>query len=238
MDDATITSLKTAFIRTQVRRLETPLETPDLPPSTTTTPPLSAKVQADLVTKVNDKIRQHNRLIFSTQSQRQIAEQIESLHWNLVEADLDRAKVDTLAVRRDAELTEPSTIRGLPETMEELGLHPDFEAGEDEQNRYTILRAELASLSEEREALRKKLAQYRKLRDLMAPLQQPLEQVQPNLVTRDGELGQELERTKVLLARIAGQVGELRKADAEPVPTSQAAVRTNQEKLARAMEMG
>ena len=41
------------------------------------------------------------------------------------------------------------------------------------------------------------------------------EKVQPNLVTRDGELEKELERMRVLLVRVAGRVAQL--PDPDPV---------------------
>lgn len=42
----------------------------------------------------------------------------------------------------------------------------------------------------------------------MEPLRDPQVNIQPNLVTRDGELGKELDRMRILLARVAGRIGE------------------------------
>lgn len=49
------------------------------------------------------------------------------------------------------------------------------------------------------------------------------EKVQPNLVTRDGELEKELERMRVLLVRVAGRVAQL--PDPDPVPEEDAVMK-------------
>lgn len=42
----------------------------------------------------------------------------------------------------------------------------------------------------------------KQLRDYLKPFKDAQENIQPNLVTKDGELSKELERMKVLLARV------------------------------------
>lgn len=199
---------------------------------------------------MNEKIRQHNRLIFSTQSQRHVAEQIESLHWNLVSADTERADLDTVVVRRDAELTNTNTLRqALPEEYDDLHLHPDVReeegdaAVEAQRERYTALREELLELGRERDGLKKKVARYRQLRTLMAPLEDPQTDIQPNLVTRDGELSQELEKMRVLLARVTGRVGELSSSSSATTSVSRTQgnnvfPQTDQQKLAQVLDLG
>ncbi|OCT53391.1 kinetochore protein fta4 [Cladophialophora carrionii] len=244
MEDASITSLKADFIRTQVRQLDILLEPStrwrDLLPAPADEGQLSDKTIADLVRKVNEKIRQHNRLIFSTQSQRHVAEQIESLHWNLVSGDLQRAEADTVVILRDTELTDSQVIRSLPQEYDNLYPHPDHEEQEGEAERYNRLREGLSELSRKRDALKRKLAQYQELKRLMEPLNEPHRNVQPNLVTRDGELSQELDRMRVLMARVTGRIngtsdsrvdGEARQEEA-PAPL------TDQQKLARVIGLG
>ena len=46
------------------------------------------------------------------------------------------------------------------------------------------------------------------MKELLSPLEEPKVNVQHNLVTRDGELGKELERMKILLARVGGKLGK------------------------------
>ena len=230
MDDPSITSLKSTFLRTQVRVLETPLQ----PPSTTTT--LTPKLTADLVSKVNDKIKQHNRLIFSTQSQLHVAEQIESLHWNLVSSQTAQAELDTVIVRRDAELTEES----LPEEYEDLFLHPEHEVQEEERRRYEMLRGKLVELTRRRDVLRDTLVRYEHLRGLVGPLDEPQKNVQPNLVTKDGELSRELDKMRVLLARVTARIGDVDVVKNTSSTTKQKTSKpqTDQQRLARAMELG
>ncbi|KIW96160.1 uncharacterized protein Z519_03227 [Cladophialophora bantiana CBS 173.52] len=253
MDEPSITALKAAFIRSQVRHLETPLEPStqwrDLLLPEPTEGHLSDKMIQDLVSKVNDKIKQHNRLIFSTQSQRHVAEQIESLHWTLVSADDADPDLDTVAIRRDADLTDSEFIASLPQDYDGgLHLHPDHRPREREgregpgdaerEERYTRMREELLSLSQQRDVLKGKLAQYRRLQQLMEPLREPQENIQPNLVTRDGELSQELARMRVLLARVTAQVGEMGKTTRPHEEGQPNAAQTDQQKLARVMGWG
>ena len=72
--------------------------------------------------------------------------------------------------------------------------------------RYKQLRARLAALSEARAAQRVKMAQAERLRELLRPFERAMENVQPNLVTRDGELAREVERMKVLMARVGDKM--------------------------------
>lgn len=181
---------------------------------------------------VNDKVKQHSRMVYSQQSQRHVAEQIESLHWNLATADSDRAELDTVVVRRDAELTDRSTVESLPEDYDDLHLHPDHETGGEDADKYNDLRAHLLELGRARDALRQKVAQYRHLRTLLEPLDNPQANIQPNLVTRDGELSVELDRMRILLARVTGRVSDMPKTR-KMTPVT---VQTDQQKLASLME--
>lgn len=233
MEDPSITSVKSAFIRSQVRQLEGPLEPPSVNESA-----LSDKIVNDLVGKVNDKIRQHNRLIFSTQSQRHVAEQIESLHWNIVSDDTEHPELDTVVIRRDAELAEGKTIESLPEEYDDIYLHPDHERQQDEAETYMHLREELVELSERRDTMKKRLAQYRHLKKLLEPLDEPQKNVQPNLVTRDGELSQALDKMKVLLARVTEGVGKTQESRGTGSMLADTTSLNDQQKLKQVMELG
>ena len=68
--------------------------------------------------------------------------------------------------------------------------------------RYKQLRARLVALSEARTVQRVELAQAEGLRELLRPFNRARENVQPNLVTMDEELAREVERMKVLVARV------------------------------------
>lgn len=55
----------------------------------------------------------------------------------------------------------------------------------------------------------------KQLRQLLEPFQDPQENIQPNLVTKDGELSKELERMKVLLARVGEKMVDLKKREGD-----------------------
>jgi hypothetical protein len=75
---------------------------------------------------------------------------------------------------------------------------------EDEQTaEFTDRVTRLQALDERREALRRKLEQYKQLQKMLEPLKNPQDSVQPNLVTRDGPLADELSKSKALGIRVA-----------------------------------
>jgi len=43
---------------------------------------------------------------------------------------------------------------------------------------------------------------------LLEPFKDPQTNIQPNLVTRDGQLGEELDRMRMLVAKISGRIEE------------------------------
>lgn len=102
-------------------------------------------------------------------------------------------------------LTGCSNIDALPEA------YPLAAEDEDGLEEYQELRERLVRGSEVLEALEKKRAYYRHLLELARPFANPRETVQPNLVTKDGALGAELERTRVLAARLAVEVETAKK---------------------------
>ena len=63
-------------------------------------------------------------------------------------------------------------------------------------------------LDEQRETQRHKLAQSKFLQEIIRPFENPQSNIQPNLVTKDGELTKELERLKVLVARMGEKIKE------------------------------
>lgn len=79
--------------------------------------------------------------------------------------------------------------------------------------RYKQLQARLTKLNEQRQAQQKTLAQYKHLQSFLEPFKNPQENVQPNLVTKDGELSKELDRMKLLMARVGEKVIGLQGAD-------------------------
>lgn len=245
MEESSITAIKANFIRSQVRHLSAPLEPfPQHQPLSVDDDSdktrLSDKATRDIVQKVNDRIRQHNRRVYSAQSQRHVAEQIETLHWNQVGSDEERAEFDTVAIRRDAPLTQSDTVASLPENYVDLHLHPDHRVDDDQGVQYQDSRQRLVGLTQQRDELRQKLQQYRHMVAMLEPLDDPQTNIQPNLVTRDGQLSLELDRMRILLARVTSRVTELGDAPQRQRPRArETSVRSisSQQKIANLMEL-
>ncbi|KAI1611354.1 kinetochore Sim4 complex subunit Fta4 [Exophiala viscosa] len=220
MEEQSITAIKAAFIRSQVRHLSTPLELSTQWRDLAADPDqdkFSDKSIQTVIAKVNEKIKQHNRMVFSQQSQRLVAEQIESLHWTLVDAENKHAETNIVIVKRDADLTDASDIDALPEAYEDLYLNPDHDQDRatdveaSHAETYTTLREKLSELARERDAMRQRLSRHKYLQKLLEPLDNPQASVQPNLVARDGEMSKELDRMRVLLARVTAKVSDMDK---------------------------
>lgn len=242
MEESSITAIKANFIRSQVRHLSAPLEPfPQHQPLSvddSDNTRLSDKATRDIVQKVNDRIRQHNRRVYSAQSQRHVAEQIETLHWNQVGSDEERAELDTVAIRRDAPLTQSDTVGSLPENYLDLHLHPDHRVDDGQVLQYQDSRQRLVGLTQQRDELRQKVQQYRNMVAMLEPLNDPQANIQPNLVTRDGQLSVELDRMRILLARVTSRVTELGDTPQRP-GAHQTSVRSipSQQKIANLMQL-
>jgi len=80
-----------------------------------------------------------------------------------------------------------------------------------EARRYSELVSRLQELNERKRQREATVARLRQMRDLLEPFQADEEGrgLQENLVTRDGEVEKELERMRMLLARVSGRVGHL-----------------------------
>lgn len=57
--------------------------------------------------------------------------------------------------------------------------------------------------------MREKVARYKRVKDMLEPFENATQTVQPNLVAREGELEKELERMRLLVARVRGRVEAL-----------------------------
>ncbi|EKV06186.1 hypothetical protein PDIG_79640 [Penicillium digitatum PHI26] len=86
------------------------------------------------------------------------------------------------------------------------------EASEEEQERYRQLRERLTGLDNQRQQRQRRLDQLQHLRRLLEPLKDPKGDIQPNLITKDGELVQELEKMRMLVARVGGRIAQQRKS--------------------------
>lgn len=82
----------------------------------------------------------------------------------------------------------------------------DAEAHPSEARRYGEFQETLTSLSTRRAEAKARVARLRHMQTLLDPFKSG---VQENLVTRNGEVEQELERMRMLLLRVAGRVSQL-----------------------------
>lgn len=90
-----------------------------------------------------------------------------------------------------------------------------------EAHRYAELTTALTSLSTRRQEVRQRVERLRRMAALLAPFEandedttqseisQPRMSVQENLITRNGEVERELERMRLLLARVRGRIAHL-----------------------------
>lgn len=239
---APITSQKSAFLNRQVRALSAPLTVP--PSAHTTLPSLPDKTLTDLVSKSNEKIRHHNRSVFSAQATRHIAEQIETLYWNEVRAEREArgALPGETVVKRETDLGTSEGLTDLGEGWENVVVAADDdeeqEGGREAPARYAEMRAQLLELTARRDEAQERLLRYGRLRELLEPYAQPQERIQPNLVTKDGELVRELEKMRVLLTRVTARMGEQKELQGQGVTASAGneEAPTFEEKLATLMD--
>ncbi|KAI1655506.1 kinetochore Sim4 complex subunit Fta4 [Daldinia decipiens] len=137
-----------------------------------------------------------------------------------------------------ADFASDEVIASLPNTWDQHSTSQS-EAHPAEALRYADLATSLSILSSRRKETRARLDRLRRMRNLLAPFssatttpsssaidsskpqsssganevgnssESGVEKVQPNLVTRDGEMEKELERMRVLLVRVASRVAQL-----------------------------
>jgi hypothetical protein len=103
---------------------------------------------------------------------------------------------------------EPDAIEALPPTWES---EKDVNAYPAEAKRYSDLVSRLQELNERKRQAESTVARLRQMKELLEPFRADEEGrgVQENLVTRDGEVEKELERMRMLLARVGGRVGQM-----------------------------
>lgn len=261
MGDINITSQKSSFLTSQIRLLNTPLTTPTSNIPATTLDPV--------ITKINKKISAHNRLVFGLQSQRHVAEQISQIYYRDVLAHGLPVLTDDngTTVKRDTDLTNGEEIQeSLGEEWEDVVLRPakrrrvaedqrdqderdvgthenstadNHEQDAEQAQRYRDLREKLLAQTRRREELTRKVAQYKKLQDLLRPLEKARENVQPNLVTKDNkELEGELARMRVLLARVGNAIQQAEPRGETGTSVQEVAAMTAEKKLEGLLALG
>ncbi|KAI0007418.1 kinetochore Sim4 complex subunit Fta4 [Xylariaceae sp. FL0662B] len=188
---------------------------------------LPDKAVGDAMYRVNHVLQQHARRVYAPQASRHVAEQIEGLYLDAAEKAMreeregelededeaaDRGNGEAGRLRVGVDFATDTTIASLPPTWD-LHRPGESEAYPLESRRYAELASSLTALSARRRDARERLERLRRMGDLLAPFTTPHNTVQPNLVTRNGEVEAELERMRVLLVRVAGRVAQLPDAE-------------------------
>ncbi|EER36510.1 conserved hypothetical protein [Histoplasma capsulatum H143] len=202
----TITEIKSSFVRNQIRILSVAL-TPsedwhDYGPTSEDNIP--DKIVEDVLQKLNAILKKHNRAVFSSQAIHHVARQIENLYWNSVDPETGGELSQGLVIEKGTDLSNSMSIARLPEQWSYDG---NDDVGEDDKVRYEQLRLRLLELDKQRKKQQERLTQYRLLRELLEPFKDPQMNIQPNLVTRDSPLGQEIDRMRMLVAKVTSRVG-------------------------------
>ncbi|KAI0206577.1 kinetochore Sim4 complex subunit Fta4 [Astrocystis sublimbata] len=194
---------------------------------------VSARAVDDAMYRLNHILTQHNRRVYAPQASRLVAEQIEGLFYAETQRALrgadddEEADGDRERLRVGTDYTTKEAISSLPPTW---ALHKPREAESHppEARRYTELTESLTTLSTKRQEALERVTRLRRMAALLAPFESPAEEspdssslsqsqnqsaakttIQDNLVTRNGEIELELERMRLLLARVAGRVAQL-----------------------------
>ena len=73
---------------------------------------------------------------------------------------------------------------------------------------YRQLREQLTALDMRRQQRQRRLDQLQHVQRLLEPFEDPQKDIQPNLITKDGELVQELDKMRMLVARVGGRIAQ------------------------------
>ncbi|KAK0109010.1 hypothetical protein ONS96_002845 [Cadophora gregata f. sp. sojae] len=203
----TILNLKTSFLRAQILALSHPLR-----PSATFTASntsneenvLRQKAIDDALIKLNNQLKQHNKLSYGPQVQRHVAEQVDKLYWNAGERGVRPLGLQDQWVERGSDYTNESVIEQLPDSWSE---HATATIPE-QAAKFTELSQKLTTLNEHRRMAKEKVERYKQFKEMVGLFAEDTG-VQDNLVTRNGEVELELEKMRRLMLRVERGVGAL-----------------------------
>ncbi|WKT44106.1 hypothetical protein QSH57_008959 [Fusarium oxysporum f. sp. vasinfectum] len=195
----TIPSLKQSFITSQTTLLSQPL-TPSRSwqeINDASDEAIPERVVQEVLYNLNHTIQQHCRRVYPPQASRNIAEQINDVYTK----DAERKG----GIGRELDLTENEAIEALPASWH---LEKDINDHPMETKRYADAVQQLTELNDQRKQLREQVARLKRLQSIVEPLQTDENGagIQENLLTRNGPVEKELERMRILLARVGGRV--------------------------------
>ncbi|CZS96074.1 uncharacterized protein RAG0_05529 [Rhynchosporium agropyri] len=203
----TILELKTSFLRAQILALSQPLRpSANLTASNTSDEEnaLRQKSIDDALLKLNNQLKQHNKLAYGPQVQRHVAEQVDRLYWNAGERGVRILGPEDEWAERGSDYRQESVIDQLPEEWSENASTKSPE----QAAKFTELSQRLTALNEKRRIARERLERYKRLQEMVSLLGEDAG-VQDNLITRNGEVEVELEKMRRLMLRVTRGVGAL-----------------------------
>lgn len=116
-------------------------------------------------------------------------------------------------------LADAATIAALPPAWED---EREVTSQPAEAQRYADLAVRLQELSAQRAEVLERVQRLRRMREMIAPFEgddsaegNPMKSIQENLVTRDGEVEKELNKMRMLLARVGDKVARLKDEERE-----------------------
>ncbi|TAQ86017.1 hypothetical protein B7494_g5676 [Chlorociboria aeruginascens] len=216
--EPTIIDLKTSFLRTQIHQLSNPVSAS---PRFLASTDLQDRHVEEALSRVNGLLKTRVKTAYAPQVQRHVAEQIDALYWGAGRDDVRRDMGDE-GLERGVDYREfphldlirvwgmkLTYILGEDQMIEELPSSFPSSSSDDSQSKYTEYRSKLVELSARRKELQGRIEGYRKIKELLGPLDGARENVQPNIVVKNGELEAELEKMRMLMLRVERGVGEL-----------------------------
>ncbi|KAM7203691.1 Kinetochore complex Fta4 of Sim4 subunit, or CENP-50 domain containing protein [Rhypophila sp. PSN 637] len=190
---------------------------------------LPDKAVDDAIWALNHRLQQHAKRVYSRQATRHIAEQIDQLYWDasnraagtgLEEEDEDGDEFRGLSW--GADLVDPKIISNLPPTWDhDAASQRQSQSYPTEAATYADLVSQLKSLSSQKQALSSRVSRLKRIKNLLEPFdttsstpsgeneEEEKPKLQDNLITRDGQIEKELEKMRMLLARVGGRVDQL-----------------------------
>jgi hypothetical protein len=199
----TILHVKQTFLTNQTRLLSQPLAPSHSWRANNSNSEnlLPEKAIDEALFRLNQTLSQHSRRVHPPQAIRHVAEQLDALYWTTISSGPDPA---TLTVGHN--LSSSEAIEDLPEKWP---VDSEVERSTSDAARYEELVSRLKGLGERRREVEGRLGRLKAMSELMEPFEGGTEGVQENLLTRGGEVERELERMRILLARVGGRVGHL-----------------------------
>ncbi|KAE9375354.1 hypothetical protein N431DRAFT_555797 [Stipitochalara longipes BDJ] len=207
----TIIDLKLQFLTSQILALSTPLS----PSSTFVSSNSSAEENAlrqksidEALHRLNGLLKKHNRLAYGPQAKRHVAEQVDRLYWVAGERGVHGDGEEW--AERGVDYRRENIIEELPEEWSEEAA---AKAPEQAQ-KYKELQQKLAELNERRKQARERVEGYKTFKETLDLLSGEEAGLQDNLVTKNGEVEEELEKMRRLMLRVERGMNGLKEKNA------------------------